>query len=98
MLLWQVFIKQGIVIWLVTLPIQFLLFTSTTSNLNIFNIIGLIIISVGFLWECVADIQLNKFKRDKVNQKTFPSKWFMVIEQAPKLFGEIMFWESIYFL
>ena len=46
--LWQVFIKQGIVIWLVTLPIQFLLFTSTTSSLNIFNIIGLIIISVGF--------------------------------------------------
>ena len=88
------FIKQGIVIWLVTLPIQFLLLQVQLS-LNIFNIIGLIIISVGFFWECVADIQLNKFKRNKVNQKTFQSGLWS-LSRHPNYFGEIMFWWGIY--
>ena len=94
--LWQVFIKQGIVIWLVTLPIQFLLFTSTTLTLNIFNIFGLIVIAAGFFWECVADIQLNQFKRNNTSKKTFLQSGLWSLSRHPNYFGEIMFWWGIY--
>lgn len=92
----QVFLKQGIVIWLVTLPIQFLLFTSTTPNLNILNFLGLLIIIIGFFWEMIADIQLNRFKKDETNQKTFLKSGLWSLSRHPNYFGEILFWWGIF--
>lgn len=92
----QVFLKQGIVIWFVTLPIQFLLFTSTTPNLNILNFLGLVIIIIGFFWEMIADIQLNRFKKEKTNQNTFLKSGLWSLSRHPNYFGEILFWWGIF--
>ena len=52
-------------------------------------------ISVGFFWECVADIQLNKFKRNKVNQKTFLQSGLWSLSRHPNYFGELLFWGGL---
>ena len=71
-------------------------YNETKVNLNIFNIFGLIVIAVGFFWECVADIQLNQFKRNNTSKKTFLQSGLWSLSRHPNYFGEIMFWWGIY--
>ncbi len=92
----QVFILQGIVIWLVTLPIQLSLAISTTNQFNIFNNIGLIVIILGFIWEAVGDYQLNKFKKDPSNTDKFLKDGLWSLSRHPNYFGEILFWWGIF--
>jgi steroid 5-alpha reductase family enzyme len=73
-----------------------LLFTSTTPNLNILNFLGLVIIIIGFFWEMIADIQLNRFKKEKTNQNTFLKSGLWSLSRHPNYFGEILFWWGIF--
>jgi len=92
----QVFILQGIVIWSVTLPIQFSLAIFKTNEFNIFNNIGLIIIILGFCWEAIGDYQLNEFKKDPFNKDKFLKDGLWSLSRHPNYFGEILFWWGIF--
>ena len=67
----QVFLLQGIVIWFVTLPIQMVLSNPESINLNYINFVGLVIVIIGFLWEVIADYQLDEFKKTPPQTKDF---------------------------
>lgn len=92
----QVFLLQGIVIWCVTLPIQFMLSKNDVNTLSFFNFIGLIIIIVGFAWEAISDHQLNNFKKSSTNKNQFLKKGLWSLSRHPNYFGEILFWWGIF--
>ena len=92
----QVFLLQGIVIWCVTLPIQFSLTFSIENYFSFFNYLGLLFMIVGFLWEVIGDNQLNNFKKDINNKNKFLKNGLWALSRHPNYFGEIVFWWGVF--
>lgn len=92
----QVFLLQGIVIWCVTLPIQFMLSIPDSLEFSNLNKIGLLLITVGFFWEAISDYQLNSFKKDLANKNKFLKSGLWSLSRHPNYFGEILFWWGIF--
>ena len=92
----QVFLLQGIVIWCVTLPIQFILSSSAPTDLNYINFVGLVVICIGFLWELISDYQLDRFKKTSPNPTDFLRAGLWSYSRHPNYFGEIFFWWGVF--
>tara|TARA_B100000767_G_scaffold232435_1_gene224303 strand:+ start:7135 stop:7920 length:786 start_codon:yes stop_codon:yes gene_type:complete len=92
----QVYFLQGIVIWCVTLPIQFVLSTDENATISLINQIGLAIIVIGFLWEVISDNQLDNFKKNSTQDKVFLKTGLWAYSRHPNYFGEVFFWWGIY--
>ncbi|MDA9784946.1 DUF1295 domain-containing protein [Gammaproteobacteria bacterium] len=92
----QVYFLQGVVIWCVTLPIQFVLSVDKNAVISLINQIGLVIIVIGFIWEVISDIQLNNFKNNPIQTKDFLKTGLWAYSRHPNYFGEVVFWWGIY--
>ncbi len=92
----QVYLLQGIVIWCVTLPIQFVLSGDVEDNISPINLIGLTIMLIGFLWEVISDNQLDNFKNNSPQSKDFLKTGLWAYSRHPNYFGEVFFWWGIF--
>ena len=70
---------------------------SSTKNINndIFLIVGLLIWSFGFIFECIADYQKFKFNSEIINKNKFINHGLWSISRHPNYFGEIILWIGI---
>ena len=87
----QVFILQGLLMLVVAYP---LLHVSAFARVpfGLFDVIGLVIWLVGFLYETIADMQLRRFMADRSNAgKIFTSGLFKY-SRHPNYFGESLQW------
>jgi steroid 5-alpha reductase family enzyme len=64
-------------------------------EINFLLFIGLIIFSVGFLVEVIADNQKTKFRSDPKNKNNFISSGLWSISRHPNYLGEITLWLGI---
>lgn len=92
----QVYLLQGIVIWCVTLPIQFVLSVDNNAVISLINKIGLVLIVIGFMWEVISDFQLDNFKNNSSQSKDFLKTGLWAYSRHPNYFGEVVFWWGIY--
>lgn len=92
----QVFIFQGLLMMLVSLPVVYSL---QILNLPLYNInyFGLALAIIGLSLETVADNQRYKFLLSKENKNTFTSHGLWRYSRHPNYFGELLFWWGIYF-
>ncbi len=89
----QINLLQGFIILLVLIP--FIISTTTDQLSTSFVIAGLVVFLIGFVWETVADWQLDRFiaqkKAGKPNSDLMTAGLFK-FSRRPNYFGESLVW------
>lgn len=90
-----IFILQGALLLIVSSPVPLIL-SKSNSPLKESDILAVLIFTIGFCIESIADYQMMKFKRE--NQQGILTDGFWKFSRHPNYFGEFMVWWGIFFL
>jgi steroid 5-alpha reductase family enzyme len=88
----QVFLLQGVLLWLISAPLLGAQFHSGGSDLNYFDYAAIIIWIIGFSFEAGGDYQLAKFKSDPNNKGKVLNTGFWKYTRHPNYFGDAAVW------
>ncbi len=86
----RVFILQGVVMWIVSIPL--LTGLQDQSPLTILDGVGILFFAVGFLVETMGDWQLRQFKKDSANKGKVLNTGLWSLTRHPNYFGEALLW------
>ena len=89
-----VFIFQGVLIWLISLPIQFA--QASSAPLNAFDLLGVALWAIGLTFEAVGDWQLARFKADPNNKGKVMERGLWRYTRHPNYFGDALLWWGIF--
>lgn len=89
--LFTVFLARGVVMFVVSLPVQ-LAMTPTHPEVGIVSIIGVVIWGVGLFFETVADAQLSRFRNDPDVEGQVLDWGLWRYSRHPNYFGELGIW------
>lgn len=90
-----IFIFQGMLLLIIAYPIM-MVNGSPTLPLGIFDILGVVIFSVGFFFETTADYQMARFKKDPANKGKLMTRGLWQYSRHPNYFGEATTWWGIF--
>jgi steroid 5-alpha reductase family enzyme len=91
-----VFLLQGALIWVVSLPIQAA--APQPDRLGLLDGIGAAVWAVGMFFEAVGDLQLSRFKADPANRGTVMQRGLWRYTRHPNYFGDFLLWWGIYLI
>lgn len=94
----KVFLLQGVVIWAVSLPVQFAAAYPTPPTLGWLAWAGTGLWAVGFFFESVADYQLTRFRADPANKGTVLNTGLWKYSRHPNYFGELCVWWGLFLI
>lgn len=94
----QVFLLQGIVLWLVSLPVQVGQIYREPADLGIAAFAGAALWLVGFVFETVADWQLTRFRADPANKGKVLDTGLWRYSRHPNYFGELCVWWGLFLI
>jgi steroid 5-alpha reductase family enzyme len=92
----KVFLLQGVVIWVLTLPQQIAMVTGGEADFGPFAAVGLVLWSVGFYFEAVGDYQLARFKSDPEKRGQVLNTGLWRYTRHPNYFGELCQWWGLF--
>jgi steroid 5-alpha reductase family enzyme len=87
---------QGVVMWVVSLPVQVAMYQSTPLGLLGWFAVALWV--VGFLFEAVGDWQLVRFKADPANEGAIMDRGLWSWTRHPNYFGDCCVWIALFLL
>jgi steroid 5-alpha reductase family enzyme len=88
----QVFILQGILMWLISAPLLGAQYFGSEKSPGILDIAGLIIWITGILFEAGGDYQLASFKSNPSNKGKVLDSGFWRYTRHPNYFGDSAVW------
>ena len=92
----KVFLLQGIILWLASLPLQLAMVYKHPIALSWGALFGTIVWSLGFVYETIADIQLTRFRANPSNRGTVLNTGLWRHSRHPNYFGELCVWWGIF--
>jgi steroid 5-alpha reductase family enzyme len=92
--LYTVFGLQGVLMWIVSLPVQ-LGQTDDTPDIGVLAFIGVAVYAVGLFFEVVGDAQLTRFKADPSNAGKVMDRGLWKYTRHPNYFGDCCVWWGI---
>lgn len=93
----QVFILQGVFLFLIALPVVFFNQNSAT-NFSWFEVGGVVIWLIGFFFETVGDRQLAQFIKNPANKGRLMQSGLWSYSRHPNYFGEVVQWWGIFIM
>lgn len=90
----QVFLLQGLLIVLVSLPLLGISLKTQSNVLNIIDYLAICVWLIGFVFESFGDYQLARFKRDPNNKGKILDTGLWKYTRHPNYFGDAMVWWS----
>jgi len=95
----QLFLLQGVLLLLVSLPVIVINTTSSMPAFGILDLIGLIVWLFGFIFEVVGDHQKARFRKDpSQTQSAIFTGGLWRYSRHPNYFGEILQWVGIFII
>ncbi len=94
----QTFLLQGVLMWLISVPLLGAQFNSNDSSLNVFDFLGIFFWVVGFVFESGGDFQLARFKANPLNKGKVLNTGFWKYTRHPNYFGDSAVWWGFGFL
>ncbi len=94
----QVFLLQGLLLLLVSVPVMFMSIYNSSEALNTLDIIGISVWVVGFLFESVGDRQLANFLKKPENKGHIMQSGLWSYTRHPNYFGEVTMWWGIWII
>ena len=93
----QVFMLQGFLALVVVIPVP-LIIVSDNPPLNLLDLFGFIVWTIGFFFEATGDYQLDVFKRDPAAKGKIMQTGLWKYSRHPNYFGEVTMWWGIYLI
>ena len=90
--LFTVFVLQGVLMLVVSLPVQAAMGAVTPANITPLDIIGAIVCLTGIVFEAVGDLQLTRFKGKRGNAKKVMDTGLWRYTRHPNYFGDCVMW------
>ena len=94
----QVFLLQGVVIWVLTLPQQVAMVTGGPSTFGALAAVGLALWCLGFFFETVGDYQLSRFKAARSSPGQVLNTGLWRYTRHPNYFGELCQWWGLFII
>lgn len=94
--LFKVFLLQGTLLWVISLPVQVGQVPGEPRSLSWLDGLGILIWFAGFLFETVADWQLESFKSDPSSKGKVMDRGLWAYTRHPNYFGECLVWWGIF--
>ncbi len=91
-----VFLFQGVLIWVVSLPVQGS--APQGDRLGVLDWVGVFVWAVGIVFEAVGDQQLSRFKSDPANGGKVMDRGLWRYTRHPNYFGDFLVWWGIYLI
>mgnify|MGYP001063089185 CR=1 FL=1 len=88
----QVFLLQGALIMIVSLPLLGISSSASTGALNALDYLGMLVWLVGFTFEAGGDFQLARFKSNDKNKGKVLQTGFWKYTRHPNYFGDAAVW------
>lgn len=92
----KVFLLQGILLFIVSIPIVATASSKTVFNSDLWLTVGFAIWLTGFITEAVADFQLKKFITNKSNKGKIMQSGLWKYSRHPNYFGEVVLWWGVW--
>ena len=89
-----VFALQGVLMWIVSLPVQ-LGQVPDSPDLGLIAVLGVVLWLVGLVFESAGDLQLARFKSDPANQGAVMDRGLWRYTRHPNYFGDACVWWGI---
>lgn len=89
-----VFALQGVIMWVVSLPVQ-IGGADDSPSVGPLAVMGIMVWLVGFLFEAIGDRQLSRFKSDPANAGKVMDKGLWSLTRHPNYFGDACLWWGI---
>jgi steroid 5-alpha reductase family enzyme len=93
--LFTVFLLQGVLMFIVSLPIQMVGAGGTPVRLGVLDVFGALVWAVGLSFEAVGDLQLSRFKADPANKGKVMDRGLWRYTRHPNYFGDSLVWWGI---
>lgn len=91
-----VFGLQGMLMWIVSWPLQF--GQQSAAALNWLDVLGVVLWTVGWLFETVGDWQLARFKRQSQHAGQVMDRGLWRYTRHPNYFGDFLVWWGFYLM
>ncbi len=94
--LFTVFLLQGVLMWIVSLPVQVAMSQPRPSMLTWIDALGVVVFSIGLFFEVVGDWQLHRFisNRESPNELLDTGLWRYT--RHPNYFGDATVWWGLW--
>jgi steroid 5-alpha reductase family enzyme len=89
--LFKVFLLQALVLWIVSSPLL-LAQLGNGESVTILDVLGVALWGFGFLFEAVADWQLQRFKKNPATSGNVMRSGLWSVSRHPNYFGEAVLW------
>ncbi len=96
--LFQVFLLQGLLLWVISLVLQVGQLSPVPSRLTWLDALGTLVWLAGFLFEVVADWQLAAFRSDPANTGKVMDRGLWSTTRHPNYFGECLLWWGFFLI
>ena len=96
--LFIVFGLQGLLIWLISLPLQLAQADARPFELTWLDYLGLLVWLVGFAFEALGDDQLKRFKADASNKGKVMDQGLWRYTRHPNYFGDALLWWGLWLI
>jgi len=90
----QVFLLQGILLWIISAPLLSTQYFSSSNPLNYLDYLAIMVWGIGFLFETLGDDQLSKFKSNPANKNKVLNTGLWKYTRHPNYFGDAAIWWS----
>jgi steroid 5-alpha reductase family enzyme len=90
--LFTVFGVQGVLMWVVSLPLQVAQHAPLPAHLTWLDALGVILWAVGLFFESVGDRQLARFKADPAHRGKVMDRGLWAYTRHPNYFGDALAW------
>ncbi len=96
--LFLVFGLQGVLIWVISLPVQAAHSAASPDHLTVFDIAGALLWLIGLTFEAVGDWQLARFKADASNKGKVMNRGLWAYTRHPNYFGDALLWWGLFLI
>lgn len=88
----KVFLLQGVIAWIVALPLFYAITSGIPVTLTLLDRAGVLLFAAGFLFEAIGDEQLRRFKANPANKGRVMDTGLWRYTRHPNYFGEAVLW------
>jgi steroid 5-alpha reductase family enzyme len=88
----NVFVLQGVIMWIVSLPLQAAMRATEPVQLGALDYLGIVLVVTGLLTEAVADLQLAWFKDTPAYEGQTLDRGLWRYSRHPNYFGDCVLW------
>ena len=93
-----VFLLQGVILWIVSMPIQVAIIKAATKPLGWLDLAGVALWSLGLFFEVVGDYQMARFQADPQNAGRVMDCGLWRLTRHPNYFGDFCVWWGLHLI